>query len=171
MADTSFAEQVATFNGVLQEIESRVATGEVGREAVADFKSSVDDLRLRLWSILGTGSANDYRAFQERFRLRRAKDVEDLEDDLQAGVLSPRHEEMGPLVRRREAWRVGSRPWPGHDPAPRCRRPVPARGDRGCGQAPGQAAPRVAAGDVVPVYREPMYDGPTPLVIYESDWR
>jgi hypothetical protein len=40
-----------------------------------------------------------------------------------------------------------------------------------CGQAPGQAAPRVAAGDVVPVYREPMYDGPPPLVIYESDWR
>ena len=98
MADTSFAEQVATFNGVLQEIEKRVATGEVGREAVADFKSSVDDLRLRLWSILGTGSANDYRAFQERFRLRRAKEIcRGLEDDLQAGVLSPRHEEMGPL--------------------------------------------------------------------------
>ena len=98
MSDISFAEQVDRFNGVLQEIETRVARGEVGREAVADFKSSVDDLRLRLWSVLGTGSANDYRAFQERFRLRRAKEIcRGLEDDLQAGALSPRHEELGPL--------------------------------------------------------------------------
>jgi hypothetical protein len=98
MSHLSFAEQVATFHTVLQEIEARVARGEVGREAVADFKSSVDDLRLRLWSILGTGSANDYRAFQERFRLRRAKEIcRGLEDDLQAGALSPRHEELRPL--------------------------------------------------------------------------
>jgi hypothetical protein len=61
-------------------------------------KSSVDDLRLRLWSILGTGSVNDYRAFQERFRLRRAKEIcQGLEDDLRAGALSPHHEELGPL--------------------------------------------------------------------------
>ena len=75
MADKSFEEQVATFNTVLQAIETRVASGEVGREDVADFKSTVDDLRLRLWSLLGTGSANDYRVFQERFRLRRAKEI------------------------------------------------------------------------------------------------
>jgi hypothetical protein len=100
MSESSFAELVTTFDGVLQAIEHRVASGEVGREAVADFKSSVDDLRLRLWSVLGSGSANDYRAFQERFRLRRAKEIcRGLEDDLQAGVLSPRHEELGPLGR------------------------------------------------------------------------
>ena len=99
MADKSFEEQVATFNAVLQAIETRVASGEVGREDVADFKSTVDDLRLRLWSLLGTGSANDYRVFQERFRLRRAKEIcRGLEDDLLAGVLSPRHEELAPLA-------------------------------------------------------------------------
>jgi hypothetical protein len=98
MADISFAQQVETFNGVLQEIETRVARGEVGREAVADFKSSVDELRLRLWSVLSTGSANDYRAFQERFRLRRAKEIcRGLEDDLEAGALNPRNEELQPL--------------------------------------------------------------------------
>jgi hypothetical protein len=48
MGEPSFADQVATFNGVLQQIEARVASGEVGREAVQDFKSAVDDLRLRL---------------------------------------------------------------------------------------------------------------------------
>jgi len=54
MSDTSIADQVATFNTIPEVIETRVA--------VADFKSSVDDLRLRLWSVLGTGSANDYRS-------------------------------------------------------------------------------------------------------------
>ncbi|HET7469954.1 MAG TPA: hypothetical protein VFJ81_09785 [Gemmatimonadales bacterium] len=98
MGEPTFADQVATFNGVLQQIESRVASGEVGREAVQDFKSAVDDLRLRLWSVLSTGSANDYRAFQERFRLRRAKEIcLGLEDDLQAGALNPRNEELAPL--------------------------------------------------------------------------
>jgi len=98
MSQMSFADQVATFNATLQAIEARVASGEVPREVVGDFKSSVDDLRLRLWSVLGAGSPNDYRAFQERFRLRRAKEIcRGLEDDLQAGVLNPRHEELPPL--------------------------------------------------------------------------
>lgn len=98
MSNPSFADQVATFNTILEVIETRVARGEVPRESVADFKSSVDDLRLRLWSVLGTGSVNDYRAFQERFRLRRAKEIcRGLEDDLRVGELSSRHEELRPL--------------------------------------------------------------------------
>lgn len=98
MTETPFTEQVARLSALLEAIELQVAKGEVAREAVADFKSSVDDLRLRLWSVLGTGSANDYRAFQERFRLRRAKEIcRGLEDDLDAGALSPRHEELRPL--------------------------------------------------------------------------
>jgi hypothetical protein len=97
MAETSFADQVATFNTVLETIETRVAMGEVPRDAVADFKSSVDELRLRLWGVLGAGSATDYRAFQERFRLRRAKEIcRGLDDDLQAGALGI-HEELQPL--------------------------------------------------------------------------
>jgi len=104
MSDTSFAAQIATFNTILEVIETRVARGEVPRESVADFKSSVDDLRLRLWSVLGTGRANDYRAFQERFRLRRAKEIcRGLEDDLQAGELSSRHEELRPLGQAAES--------------------------------------------------------------------
>jgi hypothetical protein len=98
MLPSSFAEQVATFKTTLEAIETRVGSGEVPREAIADFKSSVDDLRLRLWGVLGAGSANDYRAFQERFRLRRAKEIcRGLEDELKAGALSPRHEEL-PLL-------------------------------------------------------------------------
>jgi len=98
MSQSTFADQIATFDATLQAIEARVASGDVPREIVAEFKSSVDDLRLRLWSVLGAGSPNDYRAFQERFRLRRAKEIcRGLDDDLEAGALNPRHEELPPL--------------------------------------------------------------------------
>jgi hypothetical protein len=99
MPQPSFADQITKFNALLGAIETRVAEGEVSREVVAEFKSSVDDLRLRLWSVLSAGSANDYRAFQEQFRLRRAKEIcLGLEDDLQTGALSPRHEDLRPLA-------------------------------------------------------------------------
>src|SRR6185503_16650832 len=98
MSQPSFGDQVATFNAILGSIEARVASGEVPREAVADFKSSVDDLRLRLWGVLSAGSANDYRSFQERFRLRRAKEIcRGLEEELESGAMNPRHEELRPL--------------------------------------------------------------------------
>jgi hypothetical protein len=98
MPQGGFAEQIATLNASLQAIESRVTSGEVSGDALAEFKSSVDDMRLRLWALLSAGSANDYRTFQERFRLRRAKEIcRGLEGDIKNGVMSPRHEELPPL--------------------------------------------------------------------------
>jgi hypothetical protein len=98
MSQPGFAEQVATLNATLLAIEARVSTGEIPVEALTDFKSSVDDLRLRLWGLVSAGSANDYRGFQERFSLRRAKEIcHALESDLRTGVMSGRHEELGPL--------------------------------------------------------------------------
>ena len=98
MSQPGFAEQVATLNATLLAIEARVSTGEIPVEALTDFKSSVDDLRLRLWGLVSAGSANDYRGFQERFRLRRAKEIcHALDSDLRTGVMSGRHEELGPL--------------------------------------------------------------------------
>jgi hypothetical protein len=99
MPEGGFAEQIATLNATLQAIEGRVASGEVTGDALTEFKSSVDDMRLRLWGLLSAGSANDYRAFQERFRLRRAKEIcRGLESDLQNGAMSTRHEELPQLA-------------------------------------------------------------------------
>lgn len=98
MSQSSFADHVTAFTASLEAIEARMASGDVPRESVADFKSSVDDLRLRLWVVLSMGSVNDYRAFQERFRLQRAAEIcRGLEDDLRVGALSTRHDELGPL--------------------------------------------------------------------------
>jgi hypothetical protein len=98
MSQPGFAEQVGTLHTALLAIEARVSSGEIPVEALTDFKSSVDDLRLRLWGLVSAGSANDYRGFQERFRLRRAKEIcLGLESDLRSGAMSGRHEELAPL--------------------------------------------------------------------------
>lgn len=98
MAQPTFSEQISSLNRTLQAIEARIAGGEIPAEGLADFKSSVDDLRLRLWGLLSAGSANDYRAFQERFRLRRTREIcQGVAGELRAGTLSPRHEELPPL--------------------------------------------------------------------------
>ena len=99
MPKPSLASEVANLHATLQALESRVAAGEVPIESLADFKSSVDDLRLRLWGLMSAGTANDYRAFQERFRLRRAREICDgVAGELRAGTLSSRHDELGPLA-------------------------------------------------------------------------
>ena len=99
MPQPSLANEVANLHAILQALESRVASGEVPPEGLADFKSSVDDLRLRLWGLMSAGTANDYRAFQERFRLRRTKEIcEGVAAELRAGTLSNRHEELRPLA-------------------------------------------------------------------------
>lgn len=98
MTERTFVEQVISLRTVLESMEVRMGSGDIPREAVADFKSVVDDLRLRLWSVLGDGSPSDYRAFQEHFRLRRAKEIcRGLEDDLRAGALNPHHEALPAL--------------------------------------------------------------------------
>lgn len=98
MAEPTFAEQVTSLNTALQAIERRMSQGEIPSGALAEFKSSVDDLRLRLWGLLSAGSANDYRAFQESFRLRRAREIcRGLDSDIRSGSMSTRHEDLPPL--------------------------------------------------------------------------
>ncbi|HYC31463.1 MAG TPA: hypothetical protein VEB59_04195 [Gemmatimonadales bacterium] len=98
MTQPTVAEQIDSLHRTLQSLESRIATGEVPVEGLADFKSSVDDFRLRLWGLLSAGTANDCRAFQERFRLRRTREIcQGVATELRAGTLSPRHEELPPL--------------------------------------------------------------------------
>src|SRR4051812_21191845 len=95
MTDPAFAGQLSALTAALESFESRIITQEVPKEALAGLKSAVDDLRLRLWGVLSTGSADDYRAFQERFRLRRASEIcEDIESELGTGLMNPRHEEL-----------------------------------------------------------------------------
>ena len=108
MTDPAFASQLSALTAALESFETRIISQEVPKEAIAGLKSAVDDLRLRLWGVLSTGSADDYRSLQERCRLRRAGEIcEGIESELSNGLISPRHEELrrlgeaaGALARR-----------------------------------------------------------------------
>jgi hypothetical protein len=98
MPEPSFAEQIATLNSTLRAIEVRLALGRSPVEVLEEFKSALDDLRLRLWSLLGSAGGDESRAFQERFRIRRATEMcRNLGGDLRAGSVSGRHSELAGL--------------------------------------------------------------------------
>ncbi len=95
MAEPSFAEQIATLNSTLRAIEVRLALGRAPVEGLEDFKGALDDMRLRLWGLLGSAGGEDSRGFQERFRIRRAIEMcRSLGADLRSGSVSGRHKEL-----------------------------------------------------------------------------
>ena len=98
MAEPSLIEQVGILNSTLTAIEGRLARGQAPVEGLEDFKSALDDMRLRLWGLLSAAGGTDYKGFQERFRIRRAIEMcRGLSGDLRAGGVSGRHAELSGL--------------------------------------------------------------------------
>jgi hypothetical protein len=98
MAEPSFADQMATLNSTLGAIEVRLALGRAPVEGLEDFKSALDDMRLRLWGLLSVASGSEAGGFQEQFRIRRATEMcRGLGSDLHAGTISGRHRELTSL--------------------------------------------------------------------------
>ncbi len=98
MAEPSFAEQMSNLNSTLGSIEARLALGRAPVEGLEDFKSALDDMRLRLWGLLSAAGNTDTRGFQELFRIRRATEMcRALGDDLHSGSISGRHRELAGL--------------------------------------------------------------------------
>ncbi|MGH7508151.1 MAG: hypothetical protein ACREMZ_01605 [Gemmatimonadales bacterium] len=98
MAEPSFVDQVGTLNATLNAIEERLARGQAPVEGLENFKSALDDVRLRLWGLLSAAGGDDYKGFQERFRIRRATEMNrGLSGDLRAGAISGRHRELAGL--------------------------------------------------------------------------
>jgi hypothetical protein len=98
MPDPSFADQIATLNSTLGAIEGRWGRGTPPGEGLEDFKSALDDMRLRLWGLLSAAGGGDYRGFQERFRIRRTAEMcRGLGTGLGTGAVSGRHRELNGL--------------------------------------------------------------------------
>ncbi len=98
MAEPSFEQQVATLNATLAAIEGSLARGQAPVEGLEDFKSALDDVRLRLWGLLSAAGGDDYKGFQERFRIRRATEMSrGLGGDLRTGAVGGRHRELAGL--------------------------------------------------------------------------
>ena len=98
MGQFAWTEQVATISSMLRTLEDQVARGDLVAPGLEEFKNALDDLRVRAWGLLMAASADDYRGFQERFRIRRGKDMcRALIADLGTGKLSGRHPELPEL--------------------------------------------------------------------------
>jgi hypothetical protein len=98
MAEPSLIEHLTVLNSTLTAIESRLARGHAPVEGLEDFKSALDDMRLRLWGLLSTAGGNEHKVFQERFRIRRASEMcRGLSGDLRGGGVSGRHSELAGL--------------------------------------------------------------------------
>jgi hypothetical protein len=79
---------------ILQDLEDRLEAGEIAPDGLPEFKSTVDEIRLRVWALLSAAGAEAPRATAERFRLRRAAEFcRALTQELAAGQLGTAHPE------------------------------------------------------------------------------
>ena len=93
MAD-SVHDELARMRIILHDLENRLEAGEVPPEGLPEFKSTVDEIRLRVWALLTAAGAEAPREAAERFRLRRAAEFcRALAQDLAAGRLATEHAE------------------------------------------------------------------------------
>ena len=98
MNQFAWSEQVGPLNDMLDTLEAQVARGDLSTPGLAEFKSTLDDLRLRTWSLLTAASSEDPHAFQERFRTHRGTEMcRALTTDLQTGKLSSRPPDLPAL--------------------------------------------------------------------------
>jgi hypothetical protein len=79
---------------ILRDLEARLEAGEVPPEGLPEFKSTVDEIRLRVWALLTAAGSEAPRETAERFRLRRAVELcRDLAQELTSGHLNAEHPE------------------------------------------------------------------------------
>jgi hypothetical protein len=90
----SVQDELARMRIILQDLEGRLDVGEVAPDGLPEFKSTVDEIRLRVWALLAAAGAEAPRATAERFRLRRAAEFcRALTQELAAGHLGAAHPE------------------------------------------------------------------------------
>jgi len=90
----SVQDELARMRIILQDLDGRLEAGEVPPDGLPEFKSTVDEIRLRVWGLLTAAGAAAPRATAERFRLRRAAEFcRALEQELAAGHLGTDHPE------------------------------------------------------------------------------
>lgn len=98
MGQFAWHEQVAPLGAMLDSLEAQAASGELATTGLEEFKGAMDDLRLRVWSLLTAASADDPHAFQARFRTRRGTEMcRALSTDLRTGKLSSLQPELPTL--------------------------------------------------------------------------
>lgn len=103
----SVQDELTRMRIILQGLESRLDAGDVPPEGLPEFKSTVDEIRLRVWALLTAAGSEAPRATSERFRLRRAAEFfRSLTQDLTSGQVATDHPEWAEV--RQTAERLGA---------------------------------------------------------------
>jgi hypothetical protein len=98
MEQFAWLEQVANLRAMLDTLEAQLAHGDLGTSGLEEFKSALDDLRLRAWGLLMATSSDDPHGFQERFRTRRGTEMcRALSTDVRTGKLTGRQSDLPAL--------------------------------------------------------------------------
>jgi hypothetical protein len=98
MDQFAWSAQVSTLNAMLDALEGPAPREELRTPGLTEFKSALDDLRLRAWGLLTAAHADDPHAFQEQFRTHRGTEMcRALTTDLQTGKLSSRQPDLPSL--------------------------------------------------------------------------
>jgi hypothetical protein len=98
MPDVSIGDHLTRLNLTLQALEARASRDPLPVKELSDVKRVLDDLRLRLWALLRAAHVEDPVGFEERFRVRRATELNSrLASDLRAGLMNPGHSEFADL--------------------------------------------------------------------------
>lgn len=93
MADSVHGE-LTRMRIILEDLEARLESGRLDPEGLPEFKSAVDEIRLRVWGLLTAAGAEDPREVAERFRLKRAAEMcRGLTQELATGRMGPDHPE------------------------------------------------------------------------------
>jgi hypothetical protein len=91
----ALTEQIAF---AVESVDVRYRTGELGPADIDDLKRTIDEARLRLWGLLNTASGPEGKAFEERMRIRRAREIcARVAGDLEAGRMNRLHKELAEL--------------------------------------------------------------------------
>lgn len=95
MSRFAWSDQVNTISSTLRTLEQQVADGERDAPGLEDLKSALDDLRLRAWGLLMATNEVDYYNFQERFRIRRTKEMcTAMSSDIRSGKMNAANPEL-----------------------------------------------------------------------------
>ena len=98
MDQFAWSAQVTTLNAMLDALEGPARPEELQAPGLTEFKSALDELRLRAWGLLSAAHADDPHAFQEQFRTHRGTEMcRALSSDLRTGKLSSRQPDLPSL--------------------------------------------------------------------------
>jgi hypothetical protein len=95
MADVKVSDHVRSMRSALQMIDLQLADARIPVEGMTELKREIDNMRLRIWAIMAADEAGGGPEALERFRLRRAVEMNHkIVSDLEKGQMRMDHAEL-----------------------------------------------------------------------------